>query len=71
MYVDIYERKNRLTLVDGSPVDLQESDRSHAMFHLEVPPLDMPPLGMSLTGISSVTIIPTSTSLFPAVRAGR
>ena len=40
MYVDIYERKNRLTLVDGSPVGLQESDRSHAMFPLEVPLLN-------------------------------
>jgi hypothetical protein len=42
MYVDIYDRKNRLTLVDGSPVGLQECDRSLVMFPLEVPPLNSP-----------------------------
>lgn len=42
MCVDIYERKNRLTLVDGSPVGLQKCDRSPVMFPLEVPPLDSP-----------------------------
>lgn len=40
MRVDIYERKNRLTLVDGCPVGLLECDRSHVMLPLEVPPLN-------------------------------
>ena len=80
MYVDIYQRKNRLTLVDGSHVDRQESERSQTMSPLVVPPTMSVPqwstvfsarLSTLVTARLSTLVAARLSTLVTAMRAGR